>query len=175
MCPLRSLFALLLTLAPLHAQAFPPESRQDALSIGLGVHSAGPMATFMVTGPRAGFFFGAATSLPEPDRSLTGAPSAGASFYSREPFGEQHLHLGGALRLDARWVLGLGLAWHQKSYRFVLHPGSAPANTFATPEGDSSESQVGPVGMADIRLGDHWGLHLVAGTGGAGIAATMRF
>lgn len=175
MRPRTPLIALLLTFTPLAAQATPAETRKDSLSFGAGLHNAGPMLTFMVTGPRLGLFSGWATSLPSRDATTTMSVSGTESRVVRQEDGEHQLHLGLALRLNHRLVVGLGLAHHVTSYRKVLQQGSDPWSFPADPGGDLTERRTGPLIMADLRVGARWGFHGVAGTGGVGVALTRRF
>jgi hypothetical protein len=169
--------ALLLLAVPAGAQA-PPERRRDSTSLGLGYHGQGPMVTFMETGPTWGLFCGASfwhygsQGLPQEDpRNGTGD-----AYYTRDRSSSSEVHLGVARRLDSRVVVGLGYGFKTDSYEVVLHPAGFLNNgVMPAAPGPLSESASGPVAMVDVRVGDNWGLHLVGGATGAGLAVTRRF
>lgn len=174
---LPALCLVLLTTLTVQAQTR-PEFRRDSASWGLGYHQHGPMFTFMKTGPSAGIFLGLAAR-PLSSVGLLGEPAASLeSTYTREQIGSREFHGGVAFRVNPRVVLGLGMGIEVREYSYVLHQGRSPfPTTMPDPAstGPLSETQTGPVVMADIRLGYAWGLHVVGGTTGAGAALTLRF
>lgn len=170
------LIPLLLCTSSLLAQV-PPEFRRDSASFGLGFHTQGPMLTFMHAGTRLGFFSGLALK-PTSSPALQGAPeNTSNGRYERVPTSTSEAHLGLAYRMDSRWVFGLGLGLKTDNYAMVYHPPTIPwiFGMPTQPEGGLFDQTVGPVFMADLRLGSGWGIHAVGGSTGLGAAVSRRF
>lgn len=166
---------LLLLALPLCAQSA-PELRQDALSFGIGIHSTGPLATFMTTGSGPGFFLGLAARLP--GSAMEGSdivPHTGKTTVTRSLSQAHSLHAGLAWRLDHRWVVGLGVGREERIYDRTVHLGSDMAMPDLEAAGPMREATTGPVAMVDVRLGANWGLHVAGGPAGTGAALTWRF
>lgn len=170
----RSLLLATLCLS-LAAQAA-PGLRRDAASIGLGYSTQGILLTTMRTGPTLGYFGGFAV-LPDTSSTTMQEAGNGTARWVQHEGSRGEAHLGIAVRLDDRWVLGAGIGYATTTYRYTYNPGSNPYPSTSQPPapGPLSDDRVGLVAMVDLRLGDLWGLEAVGGVNGFGLALTRRF
>jgi hypothetical protein len=134
------------------------------------------MLTVMQTGPSVGFF-GGVGGLPDTSSTATQEAGNGTARWVQHEGSKGEAHLGIAFRVDDRWVLGVGIGYANTTYRYTYNPGASSFPTTSQPPapGPLSDDRVGLVGMADLRLGNLWGLEAVGGVNGFGLALTRRF
>lgn len=168
------LFFVLLA-SPLLAQTSASD-RLDSQSLGVGAGSQGLLITSMFTGQHYGIFMGGSHSLNDNSSASVAAQGTGAPSWTQSKGATSEFHIGMAYRLDSRWVLGLGGGFSVQGYDYTLNPGSptyfGPASN---QPGPSSETKHGLVGMADVRIGESWGLEFLVGPTIAGVSLTCRF
>jgi len=161
--------------APLLAQ-YTASDRLNSTSIGIGASDQGIMVTSMWTGPCYGVFGGFSHSFDNGSNGTGLTQGTGAPSWIQSKGATSEMHLGLAYRIDSRWVLGLGAGFSVQMYNYTLNPG---APTYVGPVsnqlGPPSDTKVGPVAMADVRIGTNWGLELVAGSTVVGVSLTRRF